>query len=523
MLYRFAECELDAARVELRRGGRAVPVEPQVFSLLVFLIENRHRVLTKNELLDEIWAGRVVSDSALSSRIKAARQAVGDSGARQTVIGTMPKRGFRFVADVSVIGGTQSATALPHERAEEKVKADARRRICVLPFSVMGDDPGHQLLADGLTQDIITALGRTLWLSVIARGSSFLFRGRGDDPLAAARLLKADYVLSGTLQCASGRLRLRAALAETASGVELWAQNFDRPLRGIFDLQAELTETVAGSIQAEIQRIEQQRALHLPPEALDSWAAYHRGVWHMYRFAPVHLDHAERLFLRALEQAPSIPGPLAGLSFVHWQRAFLGATADRAAEVAQARRFADACLESDPADPRGYWALGRVLVLEEDVEGSVIELRRAVSFNPSSIMSLYSLARSLHFTGDLEESKRIIGVARSLSPFDPLTFAITAVQALNYSMLGTHEEAIPLIELSIRQPNAHYQIKAVAAFCHLQAGQEDKARLYLRRLQSECAGYSRDDYLRAFPYQRACDIDIVTAAFAELMTAQRTE
>ena len=513
MRYRFRDCELDVLAVSLTRNSQLVPIEPQVFKLLLLLIENRHRVLSKDEILDEIWEGRIVSESALSSRLKSARRAVGDTGKDQEVIATLPKRGFRFIADIDTVA---NPVASEWDSASAAIGTELTCRIAVLPFASRGDHVDHHVVADGLTHDIITLLGRAGWLAVIDRGSAFLFRDGEANCADAGKHLNADYVLSGSLDIRNNRVRLRAVIADVTAGTEIWAEIFDRRIEEVFWLQEELAKAVAAAAQSQIEGTEQRKAISASPVQLDAWTAYHRGAWHMLKFSMRHLEHASQYFHHALELAPNSVCALSGMSFIHWQRAFLGNDAQRQAETQQALTHARKCVDINSADPQGHWALGRALLLQDDIEGSIQELELATELNPSSVQSLYALARSLTFSGDIETALAKTEAARSLSPFDPMLFAMTSLAAMNYCMLGEHAKAAPLLELALRQPNAHYHIQAIAAVSYTMAGNTDKAALHYRNLTEHGRDYSSGDYLRAFPYQKVEHRQAVEYAFLEL-------
>ena len=513
MIYRFASCELDVARQELRRDGRLQPLEPQVLSVLVFLVENRHRVVTKAELFDEVWEGRIVSDSALSSRIKTARQAIGDSGRRQALIRTLHGRGFRFVGEAALASEAEplrhpipsGAASGPRDTAKPSVHdgldLPGKPSVAVLPFEILGDAGEEHILADGLTQDIITRLGRTRWLFVIARGSAFRFRGRSDDVAAIAAKLGVRYVAQGTLQFAGRRVRVNATLCDAAEGAEVWAEGYDRELADIFALQDEIANAVAGAIASEIDRVEQRKARLRPPESLDAWGAYHRGCWHLYRYTATHCEHAERFFKRSAALDPHAPRTFAGLSFVHWQRAFLSLTADRGGEIRKAFDYARHALSLDQRDPLAHWALGRAFEIDGEVEEALQELGTAVSLNPSSAIGHYARARTLMIAGDSAASLEAVERAWRLSPYDPMTFAMLSVRSINLSVLGRHEEAAALAGRAARQPNAHYHMLATSACIHRLAGRDDLARDYLARLRAVRPDYRIADYFRAFPYR----------------------
>ena len=245
MLFRFADCMLDTDRRELERGARSIPLGPQVFDLLLYLLQNRERVVSKSDLFSEIWKGRTVSESTLTSHINAVRKAVGDTGAEQRLIRTIARKGFRFVGDVG--SSAQAANDELDTRSPISVPAD-RPSIAVLPFLNLSDDPTQEYFTDGVVEDIITGLSRIKWLFVIARNSSFTYKGRAVDIKQVGRELGVRYVLEGSVRKAAGNVRLTGQLIDPSTGAHIWAERFDGSLEDIFRLQDQVTTSVLGAI-----------------------------------------------------------------------------------------------------------------------------------------------------------------------------------------------------------------------------------------------------------------------------------
>jgi TolB-like protein len=521
MIYRFDAFEIDIAAQELRRDGAALAVEPQVFALLVHLVENRDRVVSRDDILQAVWHGRIVSEAALSSRVKAARQAIGDDGQAQRLIKTVHKRGFRFVGDVTALepeAKPPAAAAVvvappapePRPLIELPLAPVSKPSIAVLPFQTIGE-PG--LLAEGLAHDLITRLGRTRWLFVIARGSSFRLAETGQSPTAIAAKLGVRYITHGAVQKIGKHIRVHAALTDATTGVEVWAEQFDRVRDDLFAVQSEISDAVAGKVESQIEFVERGRSLLKPSENLDAWEAYQRGCWHMYRFRPEHYEEAEQYFRRSIELEPGAPRPYAGLSFVHWQRAFLEISRDRGGEMKLARELAEEAIARDPLDPQGYNALGRAYILTREFEASERELQKTVDLNPSFAIGQYSLAFALQFQGLAEESLDVVSFAQRLSPFDPMRFAMLAVRASNLVHLGAKEEGMKAIGQAVEESNAHYHILAIAAFVSGWAGKSQEAAAYVARLRAIRPDYDFDTYNRAFPLFRSEDIRIAKRAF----------
>ena len=532
MIYHFGSCTVDTGAYELLRDGERVPVEPQVFDLLILLLDNRDRIVTRDEIVEGVWRGRIVSEAAISSRIKSARRAIGDDGKSQGMIRTIHRRGLRFVGDVAVdeapprskqatedvaVIGTEMSSMLKlgtRAPAGADIIAHAgdpstgidlslpkRPSLVVLPFHLLSSEAEHRVIADGLSLDIMTGLARTRWLFVIARGTAFTFRSASHDPRQVSARLGVRYVLQGTIQLRDRRVRISAGLTDAVGGREVWADQFERAVDELFSIQDEISSIIIGAVEAEIEQSERQRALLAQPSNLDAWSAYHRATWHMFQFTPQGYEEAERLFERAARLDPGSARVFAGLSFVHWQRAFLEIGKDRQGEIDRAAELARHALMLDPRDPQGHWALGRALQLRQEFDLAIDELEQAVSLNPNFALGHYSLAFARGLATQNAESEVSARLARRLSPYDLMSFAMLATQAINAVFMGQKDAAADLADRAAGQPNAHYHILAIAAFCNAEAGRDAAASRHLHRLSRAHPGYRIADYLRAFPYR----------------------
>jgi TolB-like protein/Tfp pilus assembly protein PilF len=527
MIYRFADFELDTSRFELRRGAVADAIEPQVYELLAYLIRNRDRLVTRAELNQTIWNGRVVTDSTLNSRIKAARRAIGDDGKSQALIRTFPRMGYRFVAEVTEHRPVRlMAAEAPGDVSRIIETSDnldsldltlpSRPSVAVLPFRPMAVPAGRSLLADGLTLDVTSQLGRARWLFVAARGSTFKFRVGPYDPRDIGAALGVRYVVQGDVHILANKVAVYATLADASTGAELWADHFESHVQEVADIRQQIADRIVGLVEAEIEQAERERSLLKTPEGLDAWSAYHRGCWHMYRFTPRDFDQAEHFFRRSLALDPNAPRAYAGLSFIHWQRAFLELTRDRNREERLALELAHQSLAVDPRDPLGHWALGRAYLLQSDLDQAADELKTSVAINPSSAVGQYSLAYVLMQLGEQMPSLDSNGKARRLSPYDAMTFAMYACYAANYKFLGRYAEAAEFATRAARQPNTHYHVVAIAAVCNVLADRPEAAKAHYARLLAAHPGYTSDDYLMAFKHRPAEHCALIRRAFSQL-------
>src|ERR1700722_8062178 len=266
MTLSFGDYEIDVERRELRRAKTPVHVEPQVFDLLVYLVENRDRVVSKDDLLASIWGGRIVSDSTLTSRINAARKAVGDSGDAQKLIRTIARKGIRFVGDVRVAGGGGGPPRAGgpvddvRERSRQAPSLPDRPAIAVLPFTNMTDDPAQEYFSDGISGAIIPALSKLRWFFVIARNSSFIYKGKAVHLKQVAAELGVGYVVEGSVRKVGERVRITAQLNDVATGSHIWAERYDRGLADVFAVQDEITEAIVAAIEPQLYAAENFRA-----------------------------------------------------------------------------------------------------------------------------------------------------------------------------------------------------------------------------------------------------------------------
>jgi TolB-like protein len=264
MHFTFGNCSVDCARRELRRGGKLVAIEPQVFDVLVHLIQHRDRVVSRDDLLASVWGRRIVSESTLSSRISAARSAIGDSGEGQRLIKTLPRKGFRFVGRVREEEGPGRG-GTPAELPRPALALPDKPSIAVLAFANMSGDPGQDYFSDGITEDIITGLSRFSELFVIARNSSFQYKGKSPDIRQVGRELGVRYVLEGSIRRAGDRVRITAQLIDAMTGAHRWAEHYDREVQDVFAVQDEVSRAIVAILVAQVNKAEAERALLKPP------------------------------------------------------------------------------------------------------------------------------------------------------------------------------------------------------------------------------------------------------------------
>ena len=385
MRYLFEEYAFDTDRRELHRGADVVSVAPQVFDLLDYLIRNRERVVSKDDLINAIWNGRIVSDAALTTRLNAARTAIGDSGEEQRLIKTLPRKGFRFVGPVREAQRPASAavTDNPAEPPKPALTLPDKPSIAVLPFINMSGDPEQEYFADGIVEDIITALSRFKALFVIARNSSFTYKGRAVDVKQVGRELGVRYVLEGSVRKAANRLRITGQLVDTTTGVHLWADRFDGALGDIFDLQDQVTESVVGAIAPAVEKAEVERAKRKPTESLDAYTVYLRGVAKHYQASkPEANAEALSLLNSAIQLDPNFASAYSRAAFCYVIAKGQGWISITASEMAEVTRLAQRAVELGRDDPMVLAISGYALAfVARDLETGAALIDRALVLN----------------------------------------------------------------------------------------------------------------------------------------------
>jgi TolB-like protein len=458
LLFDFENYQLDGARRELRRDGQLVELEPKVFDLLAYVVANRERVVSRDDLIAAVWDGRIVSESALATCINAARAAVGDNGEQQRLIKTLPRRGIRFVGAVREDGrGAGPSAAEPLEGARRLALPD-RPSIAVLPFNNISSDPEQEYFADGMVEDIISGLSRIKWLFVIARNSSFVYKGQAVDVKRAGRELGVRYVLEGSVRKAGNRVRITAQLIEAETGVHIWAERYDRLLDDVFALQDDLTASVIGAIEPSLRKAETDRVKRKRPDNLDAYDLVLQALTFTYGHIAQDADRAIPLLARALALEPDYAAAHAALA---WCYHFRFRRALEEEDRASASRHARAAIAHGADDATALGIAGFVVALDEHDHATALTVfDRALSLSNSNIFALNSSALVLALLGKGELAAERARLAIRLSPFDSLNYLAFNALAVAGFCAGRFEEAHEAARRSV-QLNPRFYV------CHL--------------------------------------------------------
>jgi TolB-like protein len=483
MAFAFADCVLDVEQHELRRSGELVALEPQVFDLLVHLIGHRSRIVSKAELIDKIWGGRIISDSAVTTRLNAARKAIGDTGAAQHLIRTVSRRGVRFVAEVweqTPPASTESARAPVDAAAVSMTDGPS---IAVLPFADLGAGAEQEYFADGITEEIITALSRIRWLRVMARNSTLAYKGNGVDVKQVGRELGVRYVLEGSVRRESRRLRVTAQLIDAATGAHVWAERFDGTLDDVFEFQDKVASSVAGVIEPELQAAETSRVARRPTADLAAYDLYLRAyaaVWSSAR----RIHEALRLTEQAIARDPQYGLALAWAAYCCFRLVHDNRSHDPAADRAKGVDFARRALEVGGDDPAilVYCAM-TLAYFGEDIGAMLALVDRALAFNPSFARGWMTSGLLRLWAGQLDIAIEHVEVAMRLSPRARIgpAFLITGV-AHFYSR--RFDEALSCLLLAFQEDPSLPQPYRYLAACYAHMGRLDEAREIVAKIRA---------------------------------------
>jgi TolB-like protein len=466
--YLFEDYAFDTNLRELHRGADVVSVAPQVFDLLEYLIRNRERVVSKDDLINAIWNGRIVSDAALTTRLNAARSAIGDSGQEQRLIKTLPRKGFRFVGPVLQAQGPTGAPVAedgPIEHPRPVLALPDKPSIAVLPFQNLSDDPEQEYFADGMVEDIITGLSRSKLLFVISRNSSFTYKGKAVDIKQVSRELGARYVLEGSVRKAGKRLRVTGQLIDASTDAHVWADKFDSDLEDIFDLQDRVTSNVIGAISPELERAEIERARRKPTESLQAYDYYLRSKFSTYQWTREGNTEALRMAKLAISHDPAFAVAYAHAADIFGQRKAFGWSEDAAKERVESRQLVERAMQLDKDDPLVLAHAGQVysFVLEEPQNGSAFAAR-AVALDPNLVMARNWAGWAQIYLGNHAAAIEQFSAAIRLSPIDPHLFLPQTGMAYGHFFAGRHEEGLSWATTAIqRQPNFPGAQRAVMA------------------------------------------------------------
>ncbi len=485
---RFLDYEVDHDRLELRGPSGTIPMEPQVFQLLVLLIDNRDRVVSKDELIEHIWDGRIVSDAAVTSRINLVRKAIGDSGSAQSVIRTHPKRGYRFIADVEEADLGRPNT---DPGSGDWLRPDpSAPSVVVLPFRDLAPPQDRDFLAEGLTEEISVALSRSSDVTVIANRSAMAVEDIAPLVSDVGRTLNAKYVVQGSVQRAGGQVRVTAKVIDSEIGKHLWADLFEGAMNDIFDIQDRVAGSIAAVLPSRIQGTVFRENRSLRKQSLSAYEAFLKATWTLRETGDV---------FRAIDDLAELLKSHEKYALAHAQLAvllgfsvFVAGRDDpqvRTRSVAHARQ----ALALDSSDERVLAKSALAFLNTGDFKRALHYSERALALNPHSVEAIHFRACVLYGTGEAEAALDHNHAAMQLDPLFPSHYAESVIES-NY-LLGRYDTAIEVFE-NWDRPHQHMALTMAA--CHAMRGDMDRARRFAQDFrQSMPAGFRLAEFFAA--------------------------
>ncbi len=516
MQFSFEDYTLDPDRRELSRRSTVIAVGPKVFDLLLHLVENRDRVVSKDDLLQAVWGGRIVSESTVTSHINAVRKAIGDTGDAQRLVRTVARKGFRFVGEVGEAsnaddGNRADAIAVAGPGDPSQPVAD-KPSIAVLPFHNLSDDPEQEYFADGVVEDIITALSRIRWLLVIARNSSFVYKKQAVDVKEVGRALGVRYVLEGSMRKAGKKVRMTGQLIDATSGTHLWAERFEGSLDDIFELQDRITEEVVGAIAPQLEQAEIERAKRKPTGSLDAYDYYLRGMAKLHNGDRGSIEEALPLFYKAIALDPDYASAFAMAAWCYFWRKVNHWMSNPEREISEGVRLARRAVELGRDDAVALTRGGHALAhLAGEIDSGIALLDRALLLNPSLAPAWFLGGFLRAWNGETEGAIAHFEHAVRLSPLDAEMYRMEAGTAIVHFFAGRFDVAASWAERAALSLPSFLMANAILAASYAQAGRLGEARDAMARVRELDPSLRLSGIRDWLPIQREQDF----AAFTE--------
>jgi len=469
--FAFGPFVLDARRGQLLRDGLPVSVSSRGLRLLEPLLASSGRVLTKAELMQATWGDAAIEESNLSVQIAALRKLLGPTPAGGEWIATVPRVGYRFVGlPAHGVGGTgdKSETTLATRQH--------RPAIAVLPFANLSGDKEQEYLADGITEDIITALTRFRWFFVIARNSSFAYKHKSLDAKQIAQELGVQYLLEGSVRRSGQRIRISTQLIEATSGQHLWAERYDLELTEVFAIQDAIAERVAGAIEPELLRTEGVQAAARHTGNITAWDLIRRGTWHFHQVTRENHLNARELFRRACKLDPELPEAHLWLGRVSAGVVPYGWSDDPVADLQEGLEAAVKAVRLDERNPYAHYSLAIVSVYSERPEQAIAAARKAIEISPSFALGHCVLGMALLFSGSAAEATAPLEYGLRLSPYDPQNFVWFNILSLAHLFSGRGEAAIEAAARALQVRPDWWTSLEVLVCCYAGLDKWDDAR-----------------------------------------------
>ena len=515
MKYELDQFIVDADRFEIRRGEEEIVLQPKAKKLLFLLLEAEGGLVTKAKIFDRLWDGRAVSESALTSQVKALRKAFDDTERPHRIIGTAHGEGLRILAPVTVLDDSVSARpAQVQEEPTDTPPAGERPRVAVLPFRLVGAGSKFLSLAEALPDEIITALSRSRSMDVVGRGSSFQFPSLTSDLAVVRDRLNVQYCLSGSIEEIGEKLTIRVEFSDTRDFSVVWSDEFEASRAAVHDVRSDIVGQVVAAIDYRTPLHEMDRLRLAVPEKMTAWENYHLGMSNVLSLGRPDYGRAVDHFRRAIDIDPFFARAHAGLSHTNWwqlvqQNQDIGKDARE-----EMFRAADEAVAADPLDPFASLVRGRSAWLAGRFDEARSWFTRSIDLSPSFGMAHGALANLNNLAGEVEAAMPHVEKAILLSPIDPWRHNMYAIKAALFIQMGNFEEAAQSSDEAMAIPHDSLIVLQCALTSYHLAGREEDARRIARLMRRAYPHADAEGLRRAIPIGSTSFRTIVDDAFS---------
>ena len=515
MQYNIAQFVVDEGRFEVTRNGRPISLQPQAMKLLLLLVKADGRLVTKAQINAVIWHGRSISETALSSQVKALRKALGDTDRPHQIIGTVHGEGFRIICDIARSGG-RAKVAADTRTVPASGCITEKPAIAILPFARRGDLSGFEAMATALPDDMITALSRLRWLRVIARGSCFRFLSFAASPIDIGQNLGAQYCLSGMIEIKTGQLLILVELADTGDDSVVWSDQFRVPVRDLHEVREETVARIAAILEGRLTQHEIQKLrLHAPAE-ISPWEEFHLGLSQAFHHEQPDYGKAELHFNRAVEGDPAFARAHAGLAQVQYWKLFQKMVDDERPVAQLMNEEATTALNLDPFDPFCHLIKARSHLILHDIDSGMMHLETAKSLAPSFALAYSGLGSIQAMSGKPEQALQNMDIAMRLSPQDPWKVHMQTVMVAAFNALGQHDQAVAWARKVLESPQRTLQIVAGMMVTMYHGGEKEEAERLAQEFRRRYPGKTRETFIRSYPVISEKQIRLTEEGFAAL-------
>ena len=550
--FRIGDWTVDSSSCYLSRGEESVKLEPKVMEVLVFLAARPGEVVSREALEGSVWAGTVVGYDTVTGAIQKLRRAFGDNSRHPRIIETLSKKGYRLVTPVAPLAEppgpvppvTERSAAVSGERALSKpllvsiavvlillvailafrpwtaeinntsTLPSRPKSIAVLPFDNLSGDPTQDYFSDGITDDLITQLAKLSDLTVIARDSTFVYKGQPVDVREVAERLGVSYLLHGSVRRKETSVRVNAQLINASAGNHIWAESYEEPMSDIFEVQDQITQNIVSALAARMnarEREELGRPQTDNPEAYDSFL---QGRERFFRFANKNENRkAREYFISAVTFDPDFSMAYAMLAWTHAFDAMNGWSPDREKSLLQARGLAVKALSLEERLPLAYFVAGLSYRETGEYVKALVEAEKAIRYDPNYANAHVLLATLLYYAGRPEEGLERIKKAIRLNPHHPYNYTFHLGQA--YYILRRYDEAIETFQQGLASNPASERLHVWLAAAYAQAGISDEAEWQADQILTLNPEFSIERMGEAFPFKDKADLEHFEAGLIE--------